>query len=268
MAAAPRRQWFKPFARAGYASRGLVYAVIGLFALLAAFGSRENVGSRDALATLLGSPAGDVLPLALILGMISYMAWRFIQALFDTDGHGTGAKGLAVRGGLLASGLTYAVLALYTFGLWNGSSGGGTGEAITTFVTGIVGSRVVALVLTAIFAGVGIAHIVKAVRRGYIRHFVAPASAMRYIHPVARAGLAARGAVFLILAFLFFYRGLSAGGDGGSTPGIEDVLEFIQSFPAGWLLLGLMGLGLLAFAAYSFLEAAWRRINIEDADVA
>lgn len=263
------REWFKPFARAGYAARGLVYAVIGIFALLAAFGSGENKGSRGALETLLGSPAGDFLALALILGMISYMGWRFVQAIFDTDSHGTGAKGFAVRGGLLASGLTYAVLAVYTFGLWNGSggSGGGGGETITRFIAGIVGNRITALVLTAIFAGVGIAHIVKAVRKGYARHFVAPASAMRYIHPVARTGLAARGAVFLVLAFLFFYRGLSAGGEGGTTPGIEDALEFIQSLPAGWALLGLTGLGLLAFAVYSLLEAVWRRVNVEDADV-
>jgi len=83
---------------------------------------------------------------------------------------------------------------------------------------------------------------------------------------VARTGLVARGLSFLVIAFLLFYRGLSAGEEGGATPGIEDALRFVQELPFGALLLTAMGIGLVAFALYSFLEAAWRRINVEDAD--
>ena len=264
----PQGVWFKPFARTGYAARGLVYTVIGVFAVLAAFGSGEEMGSRGALQVLLDSPFGGVLAIALICGMISYVLWRFIQSIFDTDGHGLDFKGAAVRGGLLASGITYAILAVYTFGLWNGSNGGdsGGGGDVANMIAGFVGSRAVALVLTAVFAGAGIAHIWKAVRRGYARHFDAPPGMMKFVHPVARTGLVARGLSFLVIAFLLFYRGLSAGEEGGATPGIEDALRFVQELPFGALLLTAMGIGLVAFALYSFLEAAWRRINVEDAD--
>lgn len=263
------RSWFKPFARTGYAARGLVYTVIGVFAVLAAFGAGESKGSHDALQTLLSSGPGDVLAIALMAGMVSYIVWRLIQALFDTDDHGRSFKGLAVRGGLLASAGTYTLLAIYTFGIWRGanSSGSGSGsQEVASHIAGFIGAGTVALILTVIFAGVGLAHFIKAWKKGYARHFRAPANTMQIVHPVARIGLGARGLSFLVIAFLFFYRGLSADSNGGATPGIEDALAFIQGLPFGALLLSAMGVGLIAFALYSFLEAAWRRINVEDAD--
>ena len=267
----PQRQvWFKPFARTGYAARGLVYSVIGLFAVLAAIGSGEEQGSRDALRTILETPFGDVTAILLICGMVSYLIWRFIQAIFDTDQHGLGFKGAAIRGGLIASGVTYGILAVFTFGLWNGSQsdegGGGGGSQVVDFIVSVVGSQAVAWVLTAVFIGVGVSHIAKAVRKGYARHFEAPARAMDFVHPIARTGLTARGLSFLVVAFLLFYRGLNAGEEGSPTPRVEDALNFVQGLPFGSFLLAAMGIGLIAFALYSILEAVWRRINVEDAD--
>jgi hypothetical protein len=103
---------------------------------------------------------------------------------------------------------------------------------------------------------------VKAWRKGYEKHIEADEAKMRVIHPIARAGLVARGAVFFVLAFLFGRRALSGG---GGDAGSREALEYVQSLPAGWLLLALMGLGLIAFALYSFVEAFYRRINVEDA---
>jgi hypothetical protein len=265
------RGWFKPFARTGYAARGLIYTVISFFAILAAIGSGEEMGSREALQTILGSAAGDASALILLVAMVSYVVWRLIQSIFDTDRHGLGLKGAAIRGGLLASAGTYVILAVYTFGLWQDSSGGSggsnLGEQITDALAGFFGSQVIALVLTVVFFGVGVAHIVKAYKRGYARHFEAPPEAMRFIHPVSRTGLVARGLAFVVVGVLFFSRGLSAANDGSSTPGVEDALSYVQQLPFGGLLLGAMGVGLAAFALYSFLQAIWRRINVEDADV-
>jgi len=44
-------------------------------------------------------------------------------------------------------------------------------------------------------------------------------------------------------------------------PGLEDALNALQSLPYGTFWLGLIGLGLIAFALYSFAEAIWRRID-------
>ena len=127
-----------------------------------------------------------------------------------------------------------------------------------------VGAQATALVLAAVFAIVGGAHVVKAIRRKYRDHISADRQMMRYADPIAVAGLSARGAIFGVVALLLFRRGLAAG-ENGRTPGLREALDFIISLPLGSMLLGVTALGLLAFSLYSFIEAGWRRINVEDA---
>lgn len=249
------------FARAGYAARGLIYLVIAVFALLAAFGAGQPAGTRDALSTLLSNPAGGAIAYALAAGLLFYSLWRFTQALFDTDRHGTGLKALAIRGGLLASGVTYLTLAFYAFSLRRGASEDDSG-GFAEMLTAVAGARWAATGLAIVLAGVGIAHFVKAVQERYEDHFEAGEKAMRFIHPVAKTGLIARGTVFLVLAFLSALRAWRGGG--GEEPSSKEALEFVQQLPAGGWLLAAMGAGLAAFALYSLVEARYRRINLTE----
>lgn len=254
----------KPLARAGYAARGLVYLVIGIFAILAARGGDEK-DSEGAVSALLAQPFGTLIVWCLIVGLFGYVLWRLIQAIADTDDHGTGLKGLAIRAGLLASAFTYGALAIFSLslvGVFSGSpsSDSGGDQPIAEFMAGFVGSRIVALGIAVIFLGVAIAHVWKAVTQKYEAHFDAPDQTMAFIHPIAMIGLVARGAVLAVVALLFFYRFLQQPDSSGGQPGLEAALQFIQGLPFGSALLVATGLGLVAFAAYSFIKAYWRRI--------
>ncbi|MCP1198547.1 DUF1206 domain-containing protein [Notoacmeibacter sp. MSK16QG-6] len=257
---------FRPFARTGYAARGLVFLVIGIFAAYFAIGDGEILGSKDALQKLLGgSGFGTVVAIGLMIGLVAYSVWRFIQSIFDTDDHGLKPKGLAIRGGLLASCFTYAALALYTFSLWRGGansddSGGGVAQTMANFV----GSTLAASILAAVFLGVAVAHLVKAYKRRYLKYMNPSPEAQWIVDPVSRTGLTARGIIFLVIAYLFGWRAISGGGE--EHVGLADALRFIADLPAGSWLMGAVGIGLICFAAYSFAEAIWRRINVEDAD--
>jgi hypothetical protein len=71
----------------------------------------------------------------------------------------------------------------------------------------------------------------------------------------------ARGVIFLLIAYLFWRQGVSD----SDQASLSDALDFIAGLPLGRWLLGATALGLLLFAIYSFCEAIWRRINVEDA---
>ncbi|HAQ89266.1 MAG TPA: DUF1206 domain-containing protein, partial [Pseudomonas sp.] len=110
-------------ARSGYAARGVVYLIIGIFAFMAGIGSGKTVGTKGAIQQLLGQPFGQTLLWIMVVGLVAYVAWRLTQAITDPEGHGTDGKGLLIRAGLVGSAVTYTLLALFTLGLLGSSIG-------------------------------------------------------------------------------------------------------------------------------------------------
>ncbi|WP_181296868.1 DUF1206 domain-containing protein [Pseudomonas sp. Q2-TVG4-2] len=254
-------------ARSGYAARGVVYLIVGAFAFLAGIGSGETVGTKGAIQQLLGQPFGETLLWIMVVGLAAYMAWRLTQAITDPEGHGTDAKGLLIRAGLIGSAVAYTLLALFTLGLLGSSigesAGGGGGSGGSDFLTGLLGweySNYLVYLVALVPLGVGIAHIVKGWKAKFEKYFYASEDVMRWVRPISRAGLIARGIAFLIVAGMLFSGG--ARYKPTDPPSLEDALNALQSLPFGTFWLSLVGLGLVAFAVYSFSEAIWRRIDM------
>lgn len=254
-------------ARSGYAARGVVYLIVGAFAFLAGIGSGETVGTKGAIQQLLGQPFGETLLWIMVVGLAAYVAWRLTQAITDPEGHGTDAKGLLIRAGLIGSAVAYTLLALFTLGLLGSSigesAGGGGGSGGSDFLTGLLGweySNYLVYLVALVPLGVGIAHIVKGWKAKFEKYFYASEDVMRWVRPISRAGLIARGIAFLIVAGMLFSGG--ARYKPTEPPSLEDALNALQSLPFGTFWLSLVGLGLVAFAVYSFSEAIWRRIDM------
>lgn len=261
------RDLLKLAARSGYASRGLVYLVIGGLALAAAFSATRPAGAEDSIAALFGHSVGFVLVYVLVAGLFCYACWRFWQSLVDTDRHGSDAKGLVIRAGLLASGVTYVLLALFALRLVLGSGGndGGSGGGQSFLPDWLAVQPWMFWVAALIPFGVGAAHVWKAVKAKFTRHFLCDARTMRWLRPLARAGLIARGIVFFLIALLLVRGGQDYSPE--SPPSTEDALRYAEDLTLGgvtvgpWIL-GLLGVGLLAFAIYSFAAAAYRRVRL------
>jgi len=195
----------EPLARAGYGARGLVYLIVGFFAVLAAMGNGQAKDSEGALRTILAQPFGTILVWLMVVGLAGYAVWRLVQAFLDPDHIGNGAKGLVVRAGLFVSALTHIALAFFAVGLvstWGGSGGGGGGGGDPTaewlakaFDAGY--AQILVWIAAAIAVGVGCAFVWKGASRGFEKFFKCPESIMRWLRPVAIVGLVARGAVFM-----------------------------------------------------------------------
>jgi len=257
--------WFKPFARLGYGARGVVYLVLAFFIVSAALTTGTGGDAKDAIRYITGSTASAILTPLLIVSLAGYCLWRIVQAVFDTDDHGIKPFGLAVRAGLLGSATSYGFLLLYTFSLWWGavfSSGSGSSDGFARTAASFIGAGPVSLILSAIFAIVGGAHIWKAVSRKYRDHIKASPMVGWWIDVAAIGGLISRGLIFLVISFLLLRHGLA--GEEGRT-GLADALDFIAALPFGVWLLAATGGGFFLFSVYSFAESIWRRINVENA---
>jgi hypothetical protein len=260
-------QWLKWGARAGYAARGAVYILIGVFAVLAAVGAGGAEGTQDALRKLIGEPLGGVLLALVGLGLLAFALWRVAQAIGDFDHHGRSARALTVRFFLLCSGIIHFGLAVFVAGiLFSLDPEGGSEDPTAGWLQWLFGQgwgRWVALALAFVPIGVGAAHIVKALRAGYEKYLKLDDDLLLVVRPICSFGLIARGVLFLVTGLLALY----AGGiyDAKSAPGLEDALSYVQGLPFGNVLFLLVALGLVAFALYSFIEAAYRRIGISEA---
>lgn len=258
---------FEVLARMGYSARGVVYLIVGGLAVADAYApGKESTDTKGALATILSQPFGDVLLGIVAAGLIGYAIWRIIQAVADVDGHGNGLKGVAVRSGLLGSAVTHALLAVFAlsiiFGWGTGGGENSTQDWTARLLSKEYGQWLVAGI-GALIIGVGLAHIYKGATAQY-RKYMNVDQAGRWADPICRFGLIARGVVFGIIGGFFIIAAIHF--SSGEVRGLRGALNTLENQPYGSYLLGVVALGLIAFALYNFIEAAYRRINPPDID--
>ena len=262
---------FALLARSGYAARGVVYLIVGGLAVLAALGrGGRTTDTEGALTTILGQPLGTVLLAIVALGLIGYAIWRVVQAIADVDHHGTDPKGLAIRGGLLVSAATHSLLAVFALSLifgWGSSVGGGGDSGARNWTAWLLqqpfGQSLVGLVGLAI-VGAGLAHMIKGYRAQFEKYLQMDAAMLEKVSPVCRFGLLARGVVFAIIGGFLIVAAVQF--DSAEARGLQGALQALQQQPYGWVLLGIVALGLVAFGAYSLIEARYRRIDAPGAE--
>jgi hypothetical protein len=259
--------WVVGLARFGYAARGVVYVIIGYLAARVAMGKGGQVeGTRGALGEILEGPGGRVLLGLVALGLLGYALWRIVQAALDPEGKGSDGKGVVQRLGYALSGVLHAALALAAARMvLRNSSGGQGGDGATTWTAWLMeapaGRWLVALVGLGI-AAYGVYQLVRAVKSDLAKRLDLSRMRVRtreFLIRAARAGLAARGVVFLIIAYFLARAAMDY--NPGEARGLQGALEALRSQSYGPLLLGAVALGLIAYGLFEIVKARYRRIS-------
>ena len=88
---------FETLARIGYAARGIIYFVIGLLAVLMAFGYGGKTTDQQGAISVIGTqPVGRILLWVVLIGLVYYSTWGFIRAIFNPFLQGHDAKGFEI----------------------------------------------------------------------------------------------------------------------------------------------------------------------------
>ena len=264
MAAPHVHEQIEGLARLGYAARGVVYLVVGWFAVTAAQGHNRPTDSKGALAELFEKPYGAVLLAVVALGLVGYALWRIVAAVADVDNCGTSAKGLLKRGGQVVAGIIHAGLAVYAVGMLAGrSANSNDGEAAmqdwTVWLMGMPAGQVLVGAVGVAIGGFALSQLYKAYDGSFLRTLACNGDTARFVKPIGRAGLAARGVVFLLVGAFFVLAAMHA--DSSEAGGMVKALRWLQTQPYGPWLLGVVALGLVAFGLFSFVQAVYRRID-------
>ena len=252
-------------ARLGYASKAVVYTLVGVLAAAAAL----NMGGRitdtsGALRVLLRQPLGTAVLVIIAIGLCGYAAWRVLDAFADPDHHGSDFGGLVTRIGNVIRGLIYGALGVEAFRLVRGLRGSSGREAETwtgrimdlplgEWIVGIAGMVVVAY---------GISEIVTAARERSGRLIDPgrlPPAARETLINVGRFGVGAR-AVIIVAIGVFLVRAALQHDPSVAAGTRESILELAGAFEGRFVLTGI-ALGMVAYGVDQAVHARCRRIR-------
>jgi hypothetical protein len=260
---AARNPWVERLARFGLAARGTVYGVIGMLAVQAAFfGRGATTDTRGAIQKI--AEQSRALVALLAVGLVGYALWRFAQAILDPEKKGKSLKGMAQRAAMLGSGVIYTSLALAAIRAINHGAAGAGGDSSQKMAASVLdkpfGRWLVALIGAGVIAA-GVTQFVRAWTKSFQKKLMTSkmdANERRLALHTGQLGLGARGVVFLITGLFLIQAAVRY--DASRVRGLRGALEALAAQPHGQWLLGVVALGLVAFGAYSFLEARYRRI--------
>lgn len=263
---ADKRKWLERMARFGYLAKALLYVTIGALAAAAAFGLGGGAtDTRGAMSAAADAPFGRVLVIALALGLIGYAIWRVTEGIADPEERGTDARALALRTSFILRGLGHAALAVTAFAIAFGkreqSSGGGAEpEEMTRTAFSLPGGEWLVYATAAGIAGYGgyqlyrafAAKLGKKLDMAELREETG-----RWILVVSRVGIAARGIVFMAVAWLLVRAARER--DPGEAGGLAEALRALGDL--GQLPFAAIALGLVAYGVYQGLNARYREVG-------
>lgn len=259
--------WVEKLARLGYLAKAVVYGLIGVLALRLAFsvGGGETTDAQGALREIAGAPWGKFLLFAIALGLLGYAVWRVVQGALDTDDRGNDPKGLAVRAAYVGSGVIHTGLALAAFRLATGGGGGGGNseqEMTARLMQNEWGVWLVGLagLITVI---VGLFQFKYGYEARFTRHWntgeMSPKQ-REWGTKAGRAGLMARGVVFVIMGFFFLKAAWQH--DASEARGLAGALDQVASAGYGTWLLAIVALGFVCYAIYCVVQARFRHFDV------
>jgi len=259
--------WVETMGRVGHISKGVVYFVIGVLAFRLAIGAGGEVaGARDAIREIGQQSYGRILLGLTAIGLLAYTAWRLVQAVKDTEGVGTDAKGLTKRIAYGVSGLIYLTLGCFAgslaLGLGSNSSSSGSGSG--AFLLDSPVGRVAVAIAGVITVIAGLIFIYKGYQAKFMTKYnlAEMGNSLRKtaLH-AGRTGLITRGIAVIIIGG-FLVRSAWSQANSGEIAGMSDALAAIAAQPFGKILIGITGFGLMAYAVHMCLLGWYRHFNV------
>ena len=265
MRPAPAQTNIQWIARFGYASRGMVYLLAGIFSFLASItGSGDSVGPKGALGKTFELPFGGTIVYALAAGLVCFAGWRAVQGIYDPDrftcGPSTLARRIFVYGGSSFLHLGLAAIAINIALVARTSDEDRQARDWTAWLLGQSFGQGLTIAVGLGIAIGGVVLAVKAIRGKFGDNLREAQDEKKWIVMLGRAGFAARGVV-LVLMGAFLTRAAWQY-DPDQATGIAGALRALQGTSYGAPLLGVTAIGLACFGLFELGQAARRRFPV------
>jgi hypothetical protein len=196
------------------------------------------------------------------VGLVALALWQASEAFWD-DRNREGARRVRkqVSGGAMA--VIYAALGVSaaSVALGSGASSSQSQQQATAGVLAWPAGRVIVVVAGLIIIGVGVAHVVKGVKKSFAEEIDTSAMSPGAREGVARlgqVGYIAKGVALGLVGGLLSYATVTF--DRQKAQGLDGALQTILAQPFGRFLLTAAALGFVAFGVFAILQSRYRRM--------
>ncbi|MEM1086608.1 MAG: DUF1206 domain-containing protein [Pseudomonadota bacterium] len=254
---------FKWLGRIGLIARALVYLAISviLFAGLAFLNEPTDGAAPDeAFESVELMPFGPLILIAFSVALLTYTAFRFIQAYtYDEE---DGAAGQFARLGMILSGLSYGAVAiaamLVASGENTGSGPGVTREVVLFLLKQPAGQTLIG-VFGLIVLVIAILQLYRPLR-GQWKDSLDLKNAPKPLILFSDFAIFGRGILIAIVGLSIGFVAISAQPD--DAMGVSQTLSWLSAQPFGRWMYALAGTVFLGYAVYGFLQAATHRFDL------
>ena len=253
--------WVVPAMRLGYSARAVVYVIMGCLALAAAWSGGQAEGQSGVMDQIRGWPMGTLLLWVIGLGLLCYAVWRFICAGMDLEDRGHDGEGIIARIGQTVTGAIHAALGVSAIraAMGGGSGGGENGDGRvqdwTQMVLEMPGGRWIVGIGALIVIGAGVFYAWKGYKEKF-RDYLIATPRMEKLVPWAKLGLYAFGFILGMIGVFLMFAALR--GNPAEAGGFGQAFETIRAQSYGQFLLTIVALGMICYAVYNVIEAAYR----------
>lgn len=257
--------WFEKFARFGLVSKGIVYCLMGILSVLAAFGLSQEKGDKaEAFKMIYAQPFGQIILVIIAMGLLGYVMLRFFQAFKDTDNKGSDMKGIFDRIGYTLSAFLYMGIGAYALKLVFGGSGGGDGDSRQFVVSKVLeypGGQYIVGIAALITIGMGIYQIIRGVSGKFMKRVHLTRSNMKDAFKAAGTiGYVSRGIVLGIIGYFLLHAAWQSNPD--EAQGTDAAFDFLQN-EFGSVMMAVVALGLVGYGIFAFVKAKYQKIDLD-----
>jgi hypothetical protein len=263
------RTWRDPLGRAGIATRGVLYLVLGFLSVQFARGkvSGNRVNQTGAFETVARQPLGKVLLVLVVLGLAAMCVFSIIQALMGDPVEGDEAKDRAKFAGraIIYGSLTVTAMKV-AIDAWSSgpdqtaakNAGDQQQQQTTSTLFDLPAGRLIVVALGLVLIGIGLFHIWHStIKAKFMKRIDPPPGIATAVEAFGRCGYAARSVVFCVSGTFFLVA--AAQYDPNKSKGISGSLQELAQHGWGRVLLWATAIGLFAFGVFCLAEARYRR---------
>lgn len=255
---------FEGVARGGYVANAVIHALIGVIVIVIASGGTGEGDQAGAMKAVAGAPAGFVVLWLIAVGLCALGVWRTAEGLLARDRSGD-TKGAARTWGrrlaewgqaavFLALGLIAAAVAIGAR-----PDADQTAEDASRELLRVPGGSIVLAAIGLAITIAGVAFVVMGVRRSFRARMQIPDGALgRGVTALGVVGFVAKGVALAALGVLLIVSALVT--DAETAGSLDGAIDAMLALPFGSALAWTIGIGFLAYAAFTVARARFARM--------